>query len=52
MATNKTTELSIPVIRIHNSETDEVIDRPMTNDEYAAWQAEQAEWVANNPAPE
>lgn len=46
MATKKATELSISEIRIHNLETGEIIDRPMTNDEYAAWQAEQAEWAA------
>jgi hypothetical protein len=26
-----------PIIRIHNTETDEVIDREMTDVEYAAW---------------
>ena len=31
-----------PMIRIHNTETDEVIDREMTNDEFAAYEAEQA----------
>ena len=30
-----------PTIRIHNTETDEVIDREMTDAEYAAFQAEQ-----------
>ena len=30
-----------PTIRIHNTETDEVIDREMTDEEYAAFQAEQ-----------
>ena len=27
-----------PMIRIHNAETDEVIDREMTNEEYAEYQ--------------
>ena len=27
-----------PTIRIHNVETDEIIDREMTDDEYAAYQ--------------
>ena len=29
-----------PMIRIHNTETDEVIDRAMTNAEYEAYKAE------------
>jgi hypothetical protein len=41
-----------PTVRIHDLETGEIVDREMTNDEYAAWQAEQAEWVANNPPAE
>ncbi len=28
------------MIRIHNTETNEVIDREMTNAEYAIWQAD------------
>ena len=31
-----------PVIRIHNTETDEVIDREMNDVEFAAYQANQA----------
>jgi hypothetical protein len=31
-----------PTIRIHNTETDEVIDREMNNAEYAAYQTNQA----------
>ena len=31
-----------PTIRIHNTETNEVIDREMTNAEYADYQANQA----------
>jgi hypothetical protein len=34
--------MSKPIIRIHNIETDEVIDREMTNSEFAAYEAEQA----------
>ena len=30
-----------PTIRIHNSETDEVIDREMTDTEFAEYQADQ-----------
>lgn len=30
-----------PIIRIHNTETDEVIDREMTDDEYAVYLEEQ-----------
>ena len=29
--------MSNPIIRIHNTETDEVIDREMTDAEYTAW---------------
>lgn len=29
--------MSKPMIRIHNTETDEVIDREMTNDEFAQY---------------
>jgi hypothetical protein len=35
-----------PIIRIHNSETDEVIDREMTNAEFAAYEADQAAELA------
>ncbi len=31
-----------PMIRIHNTETDEVIDREMNEDEFAIYEAEQA----------
>jgi hypothetical protein len=34
--------MSKPMIRIHNAETDEVIDREMTDVEFAAFEAEQA----------
>ena len=31
-----------PIIRIHNAETDEVIDREMTDAEFAQYEAEKA----------
>ena len=31
-----------PMIRIHNLETDEIIDREMNNAEFAAYEADQA----------
>jgi len=31
-----------PMIRIHNTQTDEVIDREMNDQEFAAYEAEQA----------
>ena len=34
--------MSNPIIRIHNSQTDEVIDREMTDDEYTAWLEQKA----------
>jgi hypothetical protein len=30
-----------PMVRIHNTETDEVIDREMTDDEFAQYEADQ-----------
>jgi hypothetical protein len=32
-----------PMVRIHNTETDEIIDREMTNAEFAQFEADQAE---------
>ena len=34
--------MSNPMVRIHNAETNEVIDREMTNDEFKAYQAQQS----------
>jgi hypothetical protein len=34
--------MSRPIIRIHNTQTDEVIDREMTDTEFAAFEANQA----------
>jgi hypothetical protein len=31
-----------PMVRIHNAETDEVIDREMNDAEFAAWETDQA----------
>jgi hypothetical protein len=41
-----------PMIRIHNIETDEVIDREMTNAEFAQYEAEQAEQAAKQAEAE
>jgi hypothetical protein len=35
-----------PIIKIHNVETNEVIDREMTDDEFAQYQTDQAAEVA------
>lgn len=35
-----------PMVRIHDTATDEVIDREMNDAEFAKWQAEQAEQLA------
>lgn len=32
-----------PMIRFHNTETDEIIDRQMNDDEFAKWQKDKAE---------
>ena len=34
--------MSKPIIRIHNLETDEIIDREMNNAEFAIYEADQA----------
>jgi cell division protein FtsL len=39
-----------PMIRIHDLTTDEVIDREMTDDEYAELQTQQADLAANETA--
>ena len=44
--------MSKPLIRIHNIETDEVIDREMTNAEFAIYQAEQQAEVARQAEAE
>lgn len=41
-----------PMIRIHNIETDEVIDREMTDAEFAAYEADQAANAAEIVAAE
>jgi hypothetical protein len=35
-----------PMVRIHNTETNEVIDREMTDTEFAAYEADQAAQAA------
>lgn len=37
--------MSKPIIRIHNTQTNEVIDREMTNAEFAQYEAEQSELI-------
>jgi len=39
-------KLTKPTIRIHNTELDEVIDREMTDDEFAKYQEAQAYFAA------
>ena len=41
-----------PIIRIHNTETDEIIDREMNDAEFAQYDAEQAEQVAKQAEAE
>jgi hypothetical protein len=38
--------MSRPMVRIHNTQTDEVIDREMNDQEFAAYESEQAAQVA------
>jgi hypothetical protein len=35
--------MSKPMVRIHNTDTDEIIDREMTDSEFAQYQKDQAE---------
>jgi hypothetical protein len=39
-----------PIVRIHNIEIDEVIDREMTDAEFAQWEADQAAQAAQAAA--
>jgi hypothetical protein len=41
-----------PTIRIHNVETDEIIDREMTAEEFAEYQADQAVQAAKQAEAE
>jgi hypothetical protein len=41
-----------PTIRIHNTETDEIIDREMTTEEFAEHQADKAEREAKRAEAE
>ena len=41
-----------PIIRIHNSETDEVIDREMNDAEFATYEANQAAQAASQTEAE
>jgi len=41
-----------PMIRIHNVETDEVIDREMTDDEFAQYEADKAATIARKELAE
>jgi hypothetical protein len=41
---------SRPIVRIHNIETNEVIDREMDDAEFAAWEADQAIQAAADAA--
>ncbi len=40
------TKSTRPIVRIHNTETDEVIDREMNDDEFAQYEAEIAAQAA------
>ena len=41
-----------PIIRIHNVETNEIIDREMNNDEFALWEADQVAQLAKQAEAE
>lgn len=44
--------MSRPIIRIHNTETDEIIDREMNDDEFAQYQADKAYFAAKKAEAE
>jgi hypothetical protein len=44
------TKTSRPMVRIHNIETNEVIDREMNNAEFAQYQTDQATFAAQTAA--
>jgi hypothetical protein len=39
-------KLTKPMVRIHNIETDEIIDREMNDDEFAQYQADKVDQLA------
>jgi len=44
--------MSKPIVRIHNMATDEVIDREMTDDEFAQYEIERAKYQAEKAEAE
>ena len=46
------TENTRPMIRIHNSETNEVIDREMNDEEFAQYESDRVAQMAANAARE
>jgi len=44
------TKKSRPMVRIHNMETNEVIDREMNDEEFAAWETDKAMQAAYEAA--
>ncbi len=44
--------MSKPTIRIHNAETDEIIDREMTDAEFAKYESDQAKYAAQKAEAE
>jgi hypothetical protein len=41
-----------PMVRIHNTETNEIIDREMTDDEFAQYEADKVAFAAEQAAAE
>ena len=44
--------MSRPTIRIHNTESDEIIDREMTAAEFKKYEADQTAWAASEAEAE
>jgi hypothetical protein len=41
-----------PIVRIHNTQTNEVVDREMTDDEFAAYEADKVAYAAEKAQAE
>ena len=44
------TKSTRPMVRIHNTETNEIIDREMNDEEFAQWESDQAAQAAQAAA--
>ena len=45
-------KMTKPMVRIHDLETNEIVDREMTNAEFAVYKADQEKWAAKKAEAE